>query len=401
MSKAWKILAALTLARLSMGFQFQSVPALAAPLTSEQSLSFAAIGTLTGAYLLPGVAAALAGGWVGYKVGDSRTALCGLALMCLGGFGGWWAASFEVALAWRLLAGVGAVALNVMLSKMAADWFQERPDLPTAMGVLVSSWPAGIALAMLCLPAIAVGFGTSAALLLPTVLCAIALLMLASVWRAPKQTASSAMLRASGSWFTRRELILVLTAGSIWGLYNVALIAAIAWTPGFLEFKGVDEVSASAAGSLIGWAAIISVAAGGWIASRSPWPDLPTFLCFGFSAALLIALPIFSVAAATSWLMILLGMAIGPAAAVIMTLPVEAARPQLRSIAMGLYLAVYYGMMGVAPSLLGFLRDGTGEATAPLYAAAIILLACLPLWMTFRVLQRPKGRPGPKSSAIG
>ena len=63
--------------------------------------------------------------------------------------------------------------------------------------------------------------------------------------------------------------------------------------------------------------------------------------------------------------------------------------------AMGMYFAIYYCMMGIAPSLLGFLRDGTGEATAPLYAAAIILLTCLPLWMAFRVLQRPKARLEP------
>ncbi|MEJ2016327.1 MAG: MFS transporter [Limibacillus sp.] len=392
MSTAWKILAALTLARLSMGFQFQSIPALTAPLISEQGLSFAAIGTLTGAYLLPGVAAALAGGWLGQKVGDSRTALWGLALMSLGGVGGWWAASFEVALVWRLLAGIGAVALNVMLSKMAADWFQERSDLPTAMGVLVSSWPAGIALAMLSLPPIAVAFGMGTALLLPAVLCAVSLLKLASVWRAPKQTASPAVARGAGAWFSKREFVLVFISGSIWGLYNLALIAAIAWTPGLLEFKGVDEVSASAAVSLIGWAAIVSVAAGGWIASRSPWPDLPALLCFGVSALLLATLPLFSAGALASWLMIVLGLAIGPAAAVIMTLPVEAARPQLRSMAMGVYFAIYYGMMGIAPSLLGFLRDGAGEATAPLYAAAIILLACLPLWMAFRVIQRAKAR---------
>jgi cyanate permease len=401
MSTAWKILAALTLARLSMGYQFQSIPALSTPLISEQGLSFAAFGTLTGAYLLPGVAAALAGGLIGQKVGDSRTALWGLALMSLGGSGGWWVASFEAALAWRLLAGVGAVALNVMLSKMAADWFQGRSDLPTAMGVLVSSWPAGIALAMVSLPLIAVDFGTDTALLLPAVLCAVSLLMLASVWRAPKQTVSMATARDAGSWFSKRELVLVLIAGSIWGLYNVALIAAIAWTPGFLESKGVDEVSASAAVSLIGWVAIVSVAAGGWIASRSPWTDLPALLCFGFSAALLAVMPLFDVASATSWLMVCLGLAIGPAAAVIMTLPVEAARPQLRSIAMGIYFAIYYGMMGIAPSLLGFLRDGTDEVTAPLYAAAFILLVCLILWMAFRIIQRANAHRSPNSSASG
>ncbi|WP_372605438.1 LPXTG cell wall anchor domain-containing protein, partial [Actibacterium sp.] len=87
-------------------------------------------------------------------------------------------------------------------------------------------------------------------------------------------------------------------------------------------------------------------------------------------------------------MMLGLGLAIGPAAAVIMTLPVEAARPHLRALTMGIYLAVYYGMMGLAPAALGALRDRTGDAGSPLIAAAVMMLICLALWALFRKVQR-------------
>jgi cyanate permease len=390
MSNAWKILTALTLARLSMGFQFQTVPALASPLTAADNLSFAALGTLTGAYLIPGVAAALGGGWLGHKLGDIRTALWGLALMSAGGFGGWWADSFHAALLWRVVAGCGAVGLSVMLNKMAADWFQDRSDLPTAMGVLVSSWPAGIAIALLVLPPVAATFGLGAALLIPAVLCAASLVLLAISWQPPKHKTTASTNEPGSAWLTSGELALVLVSGSIWGIYNLALISLIVWTPGFLQSQGVEEISAAAAVSLIGWAAIASVALGGWLATLLPWRDLPALAGIVLSAIGLIILPSLGALAASPWVMLAMGLVIGPAAAMIMTLPVEAARPHLRALTMGIYLAVYFAFMGVGPTAIGALRDMTGDPASPIYAASALLVLCLFVWAGFRIMQRQK-----------
>src|SRR3990172_10481445 len=85
--KRWRVLVALSLARVSMGFQFQAV-ASTAPLLSD-SLGFdqAQIGWLVGLYLLPGVALALPGGMLGARFGDKRGPLLGLAVMAAGGVG--------------------------------------------------------------------------------------------------------------------------------------------------------------------------------------------------------------------------------------------------------------------------------------------------------------------------
>ena len=233
--------------------------------------------------------------------------------------------------------------------------------------------------------------GLSATLLLPAILCGIGWFLLACIWQAPDQ-GETVVPPASRARLSGREWLRVCLAGSIWGIYNVALIGVIAWTPGMLEKSGLDPVLAAASTSQIGWAAIISVAAGGWLAARSRWRDLPALACFVMSAVLILALPYMGQLAGAFWVMLAVGLVIGPAAATIMTLPVEAARAELRSVAMGIFFALYYAFMGIGPVLFGLLRDLTGFAGAPHLLATGLLLFCVFLWFVFRVLQHEPKR---------
>jgi predicted MFS family arabinose efflux permease len=85
MSPRWQALLALTLARAAMGFQFQSVAAVAPLMAESLGLDKAQLGWLIGLYLLPGVAFALPGGLLGRRFGDKRLVLVGLVLMAAGG----------------------------------------------------------------------------------------------------------------------------------------------------------------------------------------------------------------------------------------------------------------------------------------------------------------------------
>src|SRR3977135_30105 len=80
----WGILAVLFTVRLTMGFQFQSVAAVAPLLERELGVSLADIGVLIGLYFTPGVALALPGGAIGQKFGDKSTVLGALVLMMAG-----------------------------------------------------------------------------------------------------------------------------------------------------------------------------------------------------------------------------------------------------------------------------------------------------------------------------
>src|ERR1700709_1984837 len=176
----WGILAVLFVVRLTMGFQFQSVAAVAPLLERELGVSLADIGLLIGLYFTPGVALALPGGAIGKKFGDKLTVLGALLLMLAGGVMMAFSTSWSAQIAGRLIAGTGGVLMNVQMTKMVADWFAGK-EIATAMAVFVNSWPAGVAVSLLILPSIGIAHGVSAVYLAVAALivCGIALLGIA------------------------------------------------------------------------------------------------------------------------------------------------------------------------------------------------------------------------------
>ena len=143
----WGILAVLFMVRLTMGFQFQSVAAVAPLLSREFGIGLADIGLLIGLYFAPGVALALPGGAIGQRFGDKTTVLAALLLMLAGGLAMALSASWSIQITGRLVAGAGGVMLNVQMTKMVTDWFAGR-EIATAMAIFVNSWPAGVAIAL-------------------------------------------------------------------------------------------------------------------------------------------------------------------------------------------------------------------------------------------------------------
>jgi len=139
----WIMLAVLGLARTAMAYQMQSVASVSPFLVTDLGISNSALGTLIGLYMLPGVVIALPGGMLGHRFGDTRICLVGLGLMALGGVLMGFAGSYSVAAFGRFVSGVGAVILNVVLTKMVAEWFAGR-EIITAMALLAYAafgWP--------------------------------------------------------------------------------------------------------------------------------------------------------------------------------------------------------------------------------------------------------------------
>jgi predicted MFS family arabinose efflux permease len=76
----WIALAVLTIARIAMGFQFQSVGAVSPLLTAHLQLTSVDLGLLVGLFSMPGIIVALPGAMLGARLGDRRLVLIGLAL---------------------------------------------------------------------------------------------------------------------------------------------------------------------------------------------------------------------------------------------------------------------------------------------------------------------------------
>ena len=68
----WLILAALFIARFALGYQFQSAGSVAPFLIKQLDIDYAQVGSLIGAFMLPGVAISVPSGFLTRRFGDKN-----------------------------------------------------------------------------------------------------------------------------------------------------------------------------------------------------------------------------------------------------------------------------------------------------------------------------------------
>lgn len=378
MADRWMMLALLFTARVSMAFQFQSIGAVAPSIMSGYSASLADIGLLISLYLSPGLVFALPGGEIGRRFGDRPTVVFGLALMLVGGlvmaFGTTWSAQ----LAGRLVAGVGGVLLNVLMSKMITDWFAGK-EIASAMSIFVNSWPIGIALALVVLPSVATSYGPMGVHLLAAAL-ALAGLALMRLYRSPPGVAGKS---AAATWPSGHALAAVVVAGAIWGLYNAALAMVFGFGTTMLAERGWSLAAAGSATSLVLWMVAVSVPLGGFIADRYGRPIEVMLAGFGlFALALLLATRTEHVIPAFALMGLVSGVSAGP----IMSLPAKVLGQRTRAAGMGIYFALFYLSVFAAPVVAGALAASAGSTSITFDFGAAMLVACFVLFEVYRRL---------------
>jgi len=292
MKRLWQILAILTLARTAMGFQFQSVAAVGPVLTSGSIVSHAELGVLIGIYLLPGALFAIPGGWLGKRFGDKRVVLAGLAMMTLGGVLLALSDAYEIMLIGRLFSGLGAVLLNVLVTKMVTDWFAEH-RIASAMGILISSWPLGIAIALLIMGPLENMVGLSLTFFVPVMLCAIAMVLIATIYANPPELVKTVAQpgESVAGKLSAYELRGVVLSGCIWCLYNIAFILPLSFGPEYLVSQGLSLTSAGAIVSLTSWLFIPALPLGALLAERIGRPVTTMVVIFIAIAFLLWMIP--------------------------------------------------------------------------------------------------------------
>src|SRR3954451_3054060 len=224
----WLILLVLFVDRAAIAFQFQSIPALSPLLVDSLGIDYALLGTLVGLYMLPGVIFSLPGGVLRQRFGDKQVALFGLGLMALGGLWVGLSGTYLSACFGRVVSGVGAVLLNIVLAKMVTDWFAGR-EIVTAMALFVSSWPVGIGIGLLLLPSLATTTSAMLALLTTALVSALALVLVLTIYRPPTRFVSApAAFRIA---LSGHEWWASLFSGMVWALFNVGYIVVLAFAP--------------------------------------------------------------------------------------------------------------------------------------------------------------------------
>jgi MFS family permease len=366
----WGILAVLFMVRATMPFQFQSVAAVAPLLGHEFGVGLADIGVLIGLYFAPGVALALPGGAIGQRFGDKTTVLAALALMLIGGLAMVLSHSWGGQIAGRLVAGGGGVLLNVLMSKMVTDWFSGK-EISTAMAIFVASWPVGVAVSLLTLPAIGSAYGVGAVYLAVVALIGLGIIVLGIGYQPPASAAAAAA--AASARLDRGTTIAVVGAGLIWGLYNAGFATIFSFGPAMLVERGWSIAAAGSAISIVLWLGLVSVPAGGFLADRTSHPQSIIVAGCILFAVLMVALTRSDAVILT---VIVLGLLTGLPAGPIMSLPARLLQPATRAIGMGLFYTVYYVVMMLGPVVGGGYAKWAGNAAAAFDFGAVMVLAC-------------------------
>ncbi|MGY4429033.1 MFS family permease [Bradyrhizobium sp. F1.13.1] len=379
MRNRWGILAILFVVRLTIAFQFQSVAAVAPLLQQSFGVGLADIGILIGLYFTPGIVLALPGGAIGRTLGDKPTTIVALLLMTAGSLvmattdvWGW-------QMAGRLASGAGGVLLTVQLTKMGTDWFAGK-EIATAMAIFVNSWPAGVAISLLVLPAIGTAYGAGAVFLMAGALTAIGIVLII-FYQSPPGAAASA---AGSGRLDPLALLAVIVAGAIWGLYNVGFAMIFSFGPSLLAERGWSIAAAGSAISLVMWLSVISVPAGGYLADRTKRPFVVAIAASLVVAGLLAWL---TRSDAVIAILVLGGLIGGLPAGPIMSLAARVLAPETRAVGMGVFYTLFYAAMMLGPAVAGRLAKSAGTAAVALDLGALTVLACPPLmWLFERIV---------------
>ena len=375
----WSILALLFVCRIGLGLQFQTLGSVSDSLVAALGFSYAQIGTLIGLFMLPGLVLALPAGYLGRKLSDRVLVSLALLWLAAGGLIAALAQGFGWLALGRLACGVGFVFSTIYLTKMTADWFAGK-ELATAMGILVMSWPLGIALGQIGQVWIDLHMGWPAVFAAAALYCALAAVAMFVGYRPPPSLAPQP---TGPIGLPRGELLLTLLAASCWGLYNAGYIVFLSFAPRVLMAGGHGPVPAAAIISLASWAMIFSGAIGGRIADRSGRGALMFYLCCVVGVVALLLLR------QTAWavpLSLVYGLAGGAPAGVIMALTGEAMAPQRRAFGMGVFFSLYFVLLSLGPPLAGGLYDASRDPFVPLQFAVLLFAgAALAFWLFRRL----------------
>jgi MFS family permease len=380
MAGRWVALALIFVTRISMGVQFQSIASVGPLLVGDLRLSYAQLGTLVGLYLAPGVALALPGGVLGRRLGERRTIVWSLGLMGVGGLVTAWSGSFATAAAGRVVSGAGAVLMNILLVKLTADWFAGR-EMATAMAVMLTAWPVGLAVAVSTLGAVAAATSWRAAVLAASATAGLGLVLMALVFReAPTRAAPGASAALGG-----RDVGLAVTSGIAWGAFNASLVVVLAFAPAMLVAHGASLGRAGFVTSLAVWTTIVSVPLGGLLSDRLGRPTAAIVAGCALATALLLALPTIP---AVAMGLVLVGVAIGAPPGPLTSLLPRALTPERLAVGLGVSYTTYYAVMAVAQPAAGLVRDLTADPGGPIRFAAAAMAATVVALAAFRLIER-------------
>jgi predicted MFS family arabinose efflux permease len=377
------VLAGVIVARLAFAYQVQTVAALT-PYFVQMGVGYTALGSLIGAYLLPGAFVALPLGLLGRRFGEHRLLLIGAVLMTFGNAIPMLSPDIAILAAGRVVAGIGAVALSVMFGKVLAELFQASRFL-LASGMAVAAFPLGVGMSQVINPALARALSWQFAFLAGAALAGVSVLLLMAGFRGRARDTVAGRF----GWPSGRESGLMIVGGLVWTVYNAGYYGFMSYVPALLLSRGVSDAET------------------GWVMTLATFGSVPAILAGGAIVARVGVMPVFVLGAVTlsgslvgialSSHSMIWGLLFGTIGAlhpgIVIAAGTLSARPQNRAVGMGMFYTTYYIGGAAFPALCGRVADHFGTPAAALIAASAISVLTIPLFLWHQWLFDPKRGP--------
>ena len=341
----------------------------------ERGLTLVEAGLLASTPLVATMLTLVAWGAVVDRIGERLSLTIGLAIVTVGGLGAALSTSYVgLGLSW-LVAGIGAASTNSASGRLVVGWFPPQRR-GTAMGIRQTALPLGIGLAAFIVPVTAEAQGLRAALLVPTVVCAVATVAVALLVVDPmrpsrEEAAASGQLAnpyRGGLRLPRihvASMLLVIPQITVWTYMLVWLIDEREW-------------STAAAGALVGSTQLLGAAARigvGWWSDRVGSRLGPMRLVAVATLVTMLALGLLEETPLAVTIMIVATAVTVASNGLAFTAVAEIGGPFWSGRAMGVHNTGQYFVAALVPPLVGALVTGQGYAFAFGSMALFALLA--------------------------
>jgi sugar phosphate permease len=341
----------------------------------ERGLTLVQAGILASTPLIAITLSLVAWGAVVDRIGERLSLSIGLAIVTVGGLAAALSSSYIALGLSLLLAGVGAASTNSASGRLVVGWFPPHRR-GTAMGIRQTAMPLGIGLAAFVVPVTADAQGLRAALLVPTVVCAVATVVVTALVVDPLRP-SRAEAEGSGQLAnpyrgTARlgrihvaSMLLVIPQITVWTYMLVWLIDDRGW-------------STTAAGALVGSTQLLGSAARiavGWWSDRVGSRLGPMRIVAVTTVVTMLALGLLEDTALAVAIMIVAATVTVASNGLAFTAVAELGGPFWSGRAMGVHNTGQYLVAALVPPLVGALVTGSSYAVAFAAVAAFALIA--------------------------
>lgn len=297
------------------------------------------------------------------RLGSRRVILLSLALITAGSVGRALVGSGGLLIALTLPIGLGIALIGATLPVVVKEHFPDRPGAVT--GAYVASLSVGIVLVGFALVPLADALGGwRAAFALSAVPALAAFVYWVMIGRGPRpspRTAAAARRRPI-RWARPSRAALLL--GLVFGLQSMCFAGMVSWAPAVYEDAGWSHTTAAFTTSSIG---IFTIVASLTIPALSDGRDRRLWIV---SVALVMGLGVIGVGLLTTtgaWIWLtMFGLGTGAVFSLLLSLPLDLTDDPAEVADLSAWmLGLGYLLAGIAPIMVGALRDSTGDFAVP------------------------------------